>query len=270
MGNQQAKHNLWVAISANDPIAVRDLVNKYPFLLNDPISDDGKTNAVTRAAYLDRPHILAELVSLGVNLNNVTGTQISALMWAAAKGHLECTKFLMNFGADPNQIGPHGMNALDFAVLYGWYNTAHYLYNSDVKPNKRPEEFALIRQDMQTLWVDHPGLLMSLDCQIPPEIAPPFTVPPIVVEPEMVDPVADPTESWGNWVKRVIDFEEPPLVERNALPRELQPQNTKIGKLKILLRMETSGPAEENIENYNSESRLDSMNLEEKKEIEMV
>lgn len=41
------------------------------------------------------------------------------------------------------------------------------------------------------------------------------------------DPVVDPRESWREWALRNIEFEDPPMVERNELPEELQPQNRK-------------------------------------------
>ena len=56
MGNTEARHRLWIAITANNPEVVRDICIKFPEFVNSPISDDQKTNAVTRAAYLDRPH----------------------------------------------------------------------------------------------------------------------------------------------------------------------------------------------------------------------
>ncbi len=32
------------------------------------------------------------------------------------------------------------------------------------------------------------------------------------------DPVIDPREPWKNWLKRVVDFKDAPLVERDELP----------------------------------------------------
>lgn len=244
MGNSEQKHKLWVAITANDPETVRDLCQKYPSLINDPISDDGRTNAMTRAAFLDRPHILAELTSLGADLNKPGGAGITALMWAAARGNLESVKFLLNFGADTSILGPHSMNATDFAVLYGYYNTAYFLVNFGLPPSKSSEEFLEIKKNMQTTYVDYPGLLMSLDKGIPPEVVPHFTLAPIKKEPILVDPVRDPNESWNEWMHRVVDFEKPPLVERNSLPAALQPQNTIGGKIKILMKLENAPPSE--------------------------
>ena len=46
------------------------------------------------------------------------------------------------------------------------------------------------------------------------------------------DPVIDPRETWGKFFSRILEFEDPPLVERNELPREMQPQNRFLGKLR--------------------------------------
>ena len=32
------------------------------------------------------------------------------------------------------------------------------------------------------------------------------------------DPVVDPRETWKHWIMRNIDFQDPPMVERNDLP----------------------------------------------------
>jgi len=42
-----------------------------------------------------------------------------------------------------------------------------------------------------------------------------------VVEKVYYDPVIDPRETWKDYVKRVVEFEDPPLVERNELPHHL-------------------------------------------------
>lgn len=269
MGNTEARHRLWVAITANDPETVRNICVKYPQFINEPISDDQRTNAVTRAAFLDRPHILAELASLGADLNKTAATGISALMWAAARGNLECVRFLLSFDADPHQKGPNGMTAADFAVLYGYYNTAYYLYSSGYFPSKTAEEFVMLKVAMQTGYVDFPCMLMSLERNMPPDVVPFFTLPPIVKERSMSDPVRDPNETWGSWVNRVLEFEKPPLVERNSLPAALQPQNTITGKLKILLKLENPVPESENLTVKENDPRK-VMHLEENADSEYI
>lgn len=225
MGNLEAKHRLWVAITANDPENMRNILLRYPGLVDSPISEDKKTNAAMRAAYLDRPHILAELVALGADLNKGTATMILPVMWAAAKGNIESLKLLINFGVDLEKTGPFGLNPADFAVLYGAYNTAYYLYMSGHPPQKSNEEFLEIKKHMQTNYVDYAGMLMSLLNEIPPEVVPFFTFSPVQREKTFQDPVRDPDETWGNWASRVLEFERPPLVERSSLSCAVIPSN---------------------------------------------
>ena len=46
------------------------------------------------------------------------------------------------------------------------------------------------------------------------------------------DPVIDPRETWGQFFKRIAEFEDPPLVERHDLPNDMQPQNRFLGKMR--------------------------------------
>lgn len=217
MGNSEIKNRIWTAITANDPETVRNILKKYPEFLDSPISDDKKTNAVTRAAYLDRPHILAELAAMGADLNKPAESKISALMWAAAKGNIESLKLLLNFGADISQKGPYDMIAIDFAVLFGSYGTAFYLYSIGSNPSKSIDQYLEIKNHMKSPWIDFGGFLMSLEKEIPPNVAPFFTFAPPIKEKILEDPIRDPSETWGSWVSRILEFERPPLVERASI-----------------------------------------------------
>lgn len=46
------------------------------------------------------------------------------------------------------------------------------------------------------------------------------------------DPVIDPRETWKEWFKRNLEFKDPPLVEREELPQELQPQNRNMAQVR--------------------------------------
>jgi hypothetical protein len=41
--------------------------------------------------------------------------------------------------------------------------------------------------------------------------------------------VVDPKEGWGSWFKRQNEGKDAPLVERESLPSNLQPQNRMLG-----------------------------------------
>lgn len=235
MGNQPTAHNLYLAITAGNEEAVANILLQKPELVNQTISDDGKSTPATRAAFLGKSHILLVLIKHGVDLNITGANGISALMWAAGRGHLDTCKLLVEFGANLQQTGIFEMNAADMAVLYGYYNTAFYLRSRGLNPTKQPDDYSAIKTQLESPWVDYAGLLMSLDKEIPVDIVPAFTLPPIKPKVVYTDPVPDPTETWKDWLNRVKDFENPPLVERHSLPAELQPQNRVLGKLRIKL-----------------------------------
>lgn len=217
MGIVETKSQIWDAITSNDAETLLNIMKNNKKLLNLPISSDNKTNAVTRASYLDRPHILAALYSLGADLDAPASSNITGLMWAAARNKINSVKFLIDFGADINKTGPYEMIATDFAVLFGAYNTAFFLNSKGAGPTKTVEELLEIKEKMQSPWIDYGGLLMSLNKEIPPDVVPFFTVPPVYREPVFEDPVRDPNETWGSWINRVLEFERPPLVERSSL-----------------------------------------------------
>lgn len=261
MGNIDTRNKLFTAISSNDPQKAKELLQKHPELLDEPISDDLKTTALTRAAYTNRPHIIAALSELGADLNATGETGISALMWAAARGHVDCVNILLDRGAYLAQTGPFEMNAIDFAVLNGWYNSAWILLQRGLAPSRTAEELAEVCPEMKTIWVDYPGMLMTLQCRIPPEVAPNFATPPYDKTQPLIDPVNDPRESWNNWFGRVLEFEDPPLIERASLPSNQQPQNTIMGKMKIFIGLDdvpvASFEVEGSLNSQSSEAAID-------------
>ena len=69
-------------------------------------------------------------------------------------------------------------------------------------------------------WYDYKVIIENLEGRINPEMVPRFDIKP-VVEKIYYDPVIDPRETWKEYIKRVVEFEDPPLVERNELPEKL-------------------------------------------------
>ena len=62
---------------------------------------------------------------------------------------------------------------------------------------------------------DYDKLFECLKLKIHPNEVPSFEIPKVYKKWD--DPVIDPNEPWGKWVKRVANFGDPPLVERNTL-----------------------------------------------------
>ena len=63
-------------------------------------------------------------------------------------------------------------------------------------------------------------VIENLEARVDPDLVPRFDIKPIV-EKVYYDPVIDPRESWKQYIKRVVEFEDPPLVERSQLPEKL-------------------------------------------------
>jgi hypothetical protein len=244
MGSKASKSNLYLAVSAADVVSITAILTTKPDFLDEPLTDDRKSTALTRAVYLRKHHIVKLLLERGADPNKTGANGISAIMWAASKDDVPLINILVEAGGRIEQTGPHQMNALDFAVIYGNYETAFSLKQRGLSVNKSPEEFAVIKGEWATPYVDYPCFLMSLDCNMPPEGAPKFTIPPPPKIEILEDPVSDPREKWSAWMHRVLEFEYAPKVERNSLPEELQPQNTKLGRVKTFLGLENSPPEE--------------------------
>lgn len=74
--------------------------------------------------------------------------------------------------------GLHEMNALDYAILHGFYKTAYFFYEKGMRATKTLEEFEEIRLITKTSYSDIAGILMSLECNMPPDMVPSFSLPP--------------------------------------------------------------------------------------------
>lgn len=256
MGNKATKNNLYLAVSAADVVSITAIVTAKPGLLNEALTDDGKSTALTRAVYMRKQHIVKLLLERGADPNMTGCNGISPIMWAAAKDDIEMIEILERAGGKIDQTGPFGMTAIDFAVVYGYYRTAFYLKHRGLQVNKVREDFTRIKQEWSVPYVDYPCFLMTLDCNMPPEAAPLFTIPPPPKIEILKDPVTDPRETWKHWIHRVLEFEYAPQVERSALPTELQPQNTVLGRVKTFVGLENP-PVEQEVELEISQMRLE-------------
>ena len=101
------------------------------------------------------------------------------------------------------------MNALDYAILYGAYNTAWKLMNLGLVP-REVDYYVGMANEKHVLFHDYALMIEHLNKKTPLEECPRFDQAP--PEPQMKDPVIDPRETWTQFAKRILEFEEPPLV----------------------------------------------------------
>ena len=111
--------------------------------------------ALMRAAAQRQPDMLRVLVAHGAEVNarstvnnwarQVTGEPravyrpaggLTALLYAAREGCLECVRILVDAGADPEMADPEGVTPLIMAITNGHYDAADFLLSVGVDPER--------------------------------------------------------------------------------------------------------------------------------------
>ena len=104
---------------------------------------------------------------------------------------------------------------------------------------KSPYDYFHIADQYKYRYVDYEILVDALEKAIPEENLRDYLTKP---KKKYNDPVVDPRESWREWMLRNLEFKDPPLVERNELPEELQPQNRRFAGLHHFITKMTISP----------------------------
>jgi len=229
MGAGNSKDNLYNAINADNPTLATQILKEAPTIINEPVSEENKTTPLGRAAWRGNVEMLYTLIELGADVNFVGPQEISPLQWASQRGKDEAVDFLVQKGAKLDYVSKDNMNALDYAILYGSYNTAWKLINLGLKP-REVDWYVAMAKEKHVLFHDYEKMIDHLNRKVPLEETERFDEAP--PEPTLKDPVIDPRETWTEFAKRIIEFEEPPLVERDSLPAELRPENRALGRLR--------------------------------------
>lgn len=215
-------------------------IEKYPETVGQPMTKDCKTLPLARAAWRGDKKTMDILLDHKADVNQVSEKGETALMHACKRNRLEILKILVEAGANVNPVSDLGLKAIDYSILAGFYENASYLYPLCDKELKSAEEYRAIGEKFKYRYVNYDMFLTGLREGIPEENMEDYTKKHKKV---YNDPVIDPREGWVKWIKRVADFQPPPLVERNELPEELQPQNRTLGKIHHFLdRIVNTGP----------------------------
>jgi hypothetical protein len=93
---------------------------------------------------------------------------------------MECLKLMVEFGCDVSIRDPMGLNAADYAFLFGQYPALVFLAEKGCERTKTIPEYLEVKESglLKIPYVDYPCLEMTYDCKIPPEVAPAFNIPP--------------------------------------------------------------------------------------------
>ncbi|KRX05938.1 Ankyrin repeat-containing domain [Pseudocohnilembus persalinus] len=244
MGQTLVKEKLYSAIERSDDYTVRKIIEKYPQYINDAMTKDCQSTPLGRSAFRGDLKLCDLLLQLKADIDYSGPRKITPLMWAARRGQIIVVKFLVENGADVTLLCPDKFNVLEQSVLYGQYDIALYLITripkiaETLKPYETYENFVDLNRFR---YVDYKNFIDHLLQKIPFSACPDFYTRP--KPPPLKDPVQDPREPWKKWFSRVLEFGEPPMVERDELPENLQPQNRLMGKINCYLNGESPYPS---------------------------
>jgi hypothetical protein len=222
------KDNFHFAIASGSEGKVNALLNKHPEL-RDAELVDGVTNAMCRAAYLGHKNVLAILLKHGADVNKISkNKERTPLHWAVCRNDPKVVHFLLESGADGEIIDGDGYNAMDLAIVKMNYEAALALRKAGCA-TKAPDHYDGIT------WkpYDVEMFITFLDEKRENVDYRRFFDKIKAAEEEWnnKDLVVDIRETWGEFVKRQVNFEDPKMVPREDLPAEFQPHRSLYGKL---------------------------------------
>ena len=151
-------------------------------------------------------------------------------MWAAARGHINTIKFLIEKGANIDHHDSEGLNAFDVAVIKQIYTTALVLYRDH---GMRPKSVEFYKEHCVSKHFDFDLLFQYLEEGRPEANNQDFFARAKKEHEEFMkkDLVVDPRETWTDVFKRIRDFEDPKMIPREELPEEHHPHSSFYNKM---------------------------------------
>lgn len=114
--NRQPNYQILVKSLQGDTLGVRNLLLVGADPNTPPGLNDRGMTALMFAAWRGHDEIVALLTQSGASINATSNSGMTALMYAAFGGHLRSVQLLLGSGANPNLQGERGKNALMYAI----------------------------------------------------------------------------------------------------------------------------------------------------------
>ena len=229
MGNYHNKLNDAIFYNLSDQ--VDQLIKTKPELLNDYFNVQKTSFPLLKAVSLKREKIIHLLLTKeGIEINKKSVTGETSATRAAKFGHLNIIKLLDDKDCDFTMEDNKGRNALDFAILYGKYNCAQYIYkkNIDLKSddfyNKNQNNFGNVEVDIQRFReMLQSGVMIELGKE--KEM--------IMKNKKVQEMVFDPNETYTEMFRSLINFSQPKMIPRDQIKDpKLLPENRSLRGLR--------------------------------------
>jgi hypothetical protein len=222
MGNSKGK--LTDAIYYNLPEQVTQILNTNPDLLNQFLDSYQTSYPLIKAVSLNRGKIVAQLLEYSdIKINMSTSTGETPIMRAAKFGLSPLLIKLHNKGADLRMEDKEGRNALDYAIIYGKFNCAKYIYKHEVEL-KTDDFYNQHKQNFGDVEVDLDRVREMLQSGV--EVSLSEEKHKVMRKRKKIEMVFDPNETYTEMFKSLVSFSKPKMIPRDQVkdPKDL-PEN---------------------------------------------
>lgn len=118
-------------IEKNDIVKIQSLLSLKPQLVNQNLSINFKTTPLHRAASngnLPLVKLLIEKYEADIDFQTSVGE--TALIGSTKRNRLDIVEYLLSKGCNTQVYSKCGLNALDLAILQGFYSVAQVIFES--------------------------------------------------------------------------------------------------------------------------------------------
>ena len=153
-------------------------------------------------------------------------------MWAAFRNNVGMCEFLLDYGADVTCEDDKGWNALDLCIVKMNYDSALLLTRRGLQPREKSvyEGELWQKYDLELFLQYLAEDREHVDYQVFFDL-----IKREQEEWQAKDLVVDTRETWKQWARRQLNFEDPPLIPREELPEQKQPHRTFYGKVSCFM-----------------------------------
>ena len=238
-GNSRDAGYLFNAMQRGREAEMLELLKQKPELANCSFIK-GFTNPICRAVNLQNRNMVMLLLEHGANINAQSRDGRTPLMWACIKNDTVMMELLLSRGADTALEDNEGFNCFDLAVIKLNYDAAYLLHSKwgMTRPVEERNKYSQKHEfDMEKIYKREFDIeLFFFFLENGREK---ISDREIFFEKERIkynewvqkDLVVDTRESWREWFSRQSRFEDAPLVPREELPAEYQPNASFYGKM---------------------------------------
>ena len=229
MGNNQNKLNDAIFYNLHDQ--VEQILHASPELVNQYLDVNKTSFPLLKVVSLKRDKMISLLLSKdNIDINKKSSSGETAITRACKFGYINVLELLDSNNCDFLIEDNDGRNALDYAIIYGKYNCAQYIYKKGVEI-KEDSFYIKNKKNFGTVEVNIERFREMLQSGV--QIDPKDEHKMIMMKKKKVEMVFDPQETYTEMFKSLINFSEPKMIPRDQIKDpKLLPENRSLRSLR--------------------------------------